>query len=146
MTNCRIFDDQYWERIYEKLSTLIPEYSYPIKNNIENPILFTDRIENWDIILLDNFFPWEQREEPIWNDFLQRYIVRWLKCKIICISDYWKVLLDKYMYWNLVNQKWDILWWITSKNAGEIANIIKPWQEKKELKSDFFSCIFSNNY
>ena len=125
MTNCRIFDDQYWEVMYKKLNTLMPEYDYPIKNNIENPVHFVDKIKNWDVILLDNYFPWEQREEPIWDDFLQRYIDKWLNCKIICISDYWKVLLDKYMFWNLVNEKWDIAWWVTTKDAEDIVKLLK---------------------
>lgn len=125
MTNIRIFDDQYWWRIYKKLNALLPEYNYPIKDDVVSPIPFIDKIKNWDIILLDNYFPWETREEPIWDDFLQLYTDKWLSCKIICISDYWKVLLDKYMFWDSVNQKWDIIWWITTKDAEEMANLLK---------------------
>ena len=125
MNNIRIFDDQYWWKIYKKLNTLLPEYNYPIKEDVVSPIPFIDEIKNWDIILLDNYFPWETWEEPIWDDFLQLYIDKWLRCKIICISDYWKVLLDKYINRDLVNQKWDIIWWTTTKDAEEIANLLK---------------------
>ena len=124
MHNIRIFDDQYGWKIYEKLKTLLPEYNYPIKNNVENPILFVDKIKNWDIILLDNYFPWTQWEEPLWDDFLRLYIEKWLNCKIICISDYWTVLLNRYKNWDLIDKKWDIVWYIPSKDAQKIAKII----------------------
>ena len=124
MTNIRIFDDQYWWIIYKKLSPSGSGFTFPIKGNVASPIPFLDKIKDWDIILLDNYFPWETWEEPLWDTFLQMYLDKWLNCKIICISDYWKVLLDKYVFWNLVNEKWDIIWWVTSKNAKEILSII----------------------
>ena len=125
MTNCRIFDDQYWLIIYEKLKTLLPEYNYPVKENVKSPIPFIDKIKNWDLILLDNYFPWETREEPLWNDFLQIYLDKWLNCKIVCISDYWKALLDKYYNRDLANQNWDIIWWIVSKDPKEVVDLLK---------------------
>ena len=132
MTNIRIFDDQYWWIIYKKLNPLLSEYGYPVKNNIKNPVPFINKIRNWDIILLDNYFPWKTWEEPIWDVFLQLYIKKWLNCKIICISDYWNVLLDRYENWNLVDKRWNIIWYIPSKDVEKIANIIKSWQGKME--------------
>lgn len=125
MTNCRIFEDQYWEKIYKHLSSKITTLNFPIKNNIVSPILFIEEIQNGDIILLDNYFPWEKREEPLWDEFLQKYIEKWLMCKIICISDYWKVLCDKYIGWDLVNKKWDIIWYIPSKEPEEILKLLR---------------------
>ncbi len=132
MINCRIFDDQYWEKIYNWISKVLTKYNFPIKNNVNSPIPFINKILNWDIILLDNYFPWETWEEPIWNDFLQLYIEKWLNCKIICISDYWKVLLDKYISRDLVDQKWDIIWWVPTKDIEEISGIIS-WNLNQEL-------------
>lgn len=125
MTNCRIFEDQYWEKIFKHLSSKITTLNFPIKNNIVSPILFIEEIQNGDIILLDNYFPWEKREEPLWDEFLQKYIEKWLMCKIICISDYWKVLCDKYIGWDLVNKKWDIIWYIPSKEPEEILKLLR---------------------
>ena len=124
MNNIRIFDDQYWWRIYKELNTLLPEYDYPIKEDVVSPIPFIDKIKNWDIILLDNYFPWETWEEPLGDLFLEKYIEKWLNCKIICISDYWKVLLDKYFSWDEVDKKWDIIWYIPSKNSEEILKLL----------------------
>lgn len=121
MTNIRIFDDQYGWKIYRKLNALLPEYNYPVKEDVFSPIPFIDRIKDWDIILLDNYFPWARREEPVWDTFLQLYLEKWLTCKIIWISDYWKVLLDKYMNWDLTNKKWDIIGRVTSKDAEDVA-------------------------
>ena len=125
MVNCRIFDDQYGENIYKHLSSKIATLNFPIKNNIVSPIPFVDQIKKWDIILLDNYFPWETWEEPLGDIFLEKYIEKWLNCKIICISDYWKVLLDKYINRDLVNQKWDIIWYIPSKDCEEILKLLK---------------------
>ena len=124
MNNCRIFDDQYWEKIYNWISKILTECNFPIKNNVNSPIPFIDEIQNWDIILLDNYFPWETREEPLGDVFLEKYIGKWLNCKIICISDYWKVLLDKYLSWEEIDKKWDIIWYITSKNPKKIITYI----------------------
>lgn len=124
MNNIRIFDDQYWEKIYKWISKVLTKYNFPIKNDVDSPIPFIDEIQNWDIILLDNYFPWKTREEPLWDLFLEKYIEKWLNCKIICISDYWKVLLDKYFSWNEVDKKWDIIGYISSKNSEEILELI----------------------
>lgn len=125
MNNIRIFDDQYWWIIYKKLNTLLPKYNYPIKKNVISPIPFINKIQNWDIILLDNYFPWETREESLGDIFLEKYIEKWLSCKIICISDYWKVLLNKYSSWEKVDKKWDIVWYIPSKDSEEILKLLK---------------------
>ncbi len=125
MPNIRIFDDQYWWKIYKKLNTLLPEYNYPIKDDVVSPIPFIDEIKNWDIILLDNYFPWETWEESLWDDFLKLYIEKSLTCKIICISDYWTVLLDKYVNRDLVDKKWDIIGRVTSKDTAEILELLK---------------------
>lgn len=122
--NCRIMDDQYWEKIYSELSNIFSFY-YPIKKNIKSPIAFIDKIQNWDLILLDNYFPWKDWEEPLWDFFLWEYLNKWLKCDIICISDFWKSLIDKYYNWEETNNKWDIKWWCPSKEADDISEIIK---------------------
>lgn len=125
MVNCWIFDDQYWENIYKCLSSNATAFNFPIKNNIVSPTPFIEEIQNWDIILLDNYFPWETREEPIWDKFLEKYIEKWLSCKIICISDYWKVLLDKYSSREEVDRRWDIVWYIPSKEPEKILKFLK---------------------
>ena len=125
MVNCWIFDDQYWERIYKSLGSNVETFNFPIKNNVNSPIPFIDEIKNWDIILLDNYFPWEKWEEPLGDVFLKKYIEKWLSCKIVCISDYWKVLLDKYFSWEYVDKKWDIIWYIPSKEPEEILKLLK---------------------
>lgn len=125
MISCWILDDQYWLKIYNSLSKILSKLEYPIKNNIDNPISIVDEIQNWDIILLDNYFPWNDWEEPLWEKFLEEYTRKWLSCKIICISDYGKVLLDRYTYWDEVYNKWDIIWFVPNKDPNEIINIIK---------------------
>ena len=124
MVNCWIFDDQYWENIYKCLSSNAATFNFPIKNNIVSPIPLIEEIQNGDIILLDNYFPWEKREEPLWAEFLQKYIEKWLMCKIICISDYWKVLLDKYSSREEVDRRWDIVWYIPSKEPEKILKLL----------------------
>lgn len=124
MINCRIMDDQYGENIYNKLSNLRDDFNYPIKWNILSPIAYLDKINDWDIILLDNFFPWETWEEPLWETFLWWYINRQLRCKIICISDYWRRLSDEYLNRNYLSERWDILWFVPDKNGETISKLI----------------------
>ena len=125
MTSIRIFDDQYWWIIYKKLNPSLPGFAFPVKNSVVSPVPFLDKIQDWDIILLDNYFPWETREEPLWDNFLEMYLDKGLNCKIICISDYWKVLLDKYSSREEVDKKWDIVWYIPSKESEKILNLLK---------------------
>ncbi len=124
MKTCRILDDQYWEKIYNEIKYMFPNWEYPIKKNIKTPVPFVDKIKNWDIVLLDNYFPWEWWEEPLWDIFLKELLERWTQVKIICISDYGKVLLEKYEYWNKANKLWIIAWFITSKDGFEIGGIL----------------------
>lgn len=120
----RILDDLYWYRIYERLSSLLPYFEYPIKNNITSPIPYLSNIKNWDIILLDNYFPWEYREEAIWNDFLWQYLKLDLHCKIICLSNVWERIIQRFERWCRVYNRWDIVWFVPSKDAEEIIKIL----------------------
>ena len=123
--NIRILDDMYWERIYEKLHRYLPKQNYPVKDNVNSPIPYLSEIKDWDIILLDNYFPWEYREEPLWDDFLRQYLKLWLNCKIICLSNVWERITQRFEQRCLVNNKWDIYWFVPSKDAKEIADIIR---------------------
>lgn len=40
MQTCRILDDQYGERIYNKMRDLFPEWNYPVKKNVKTPLEF----------------------------------------------------------------------------------------------------------
>lgn len=113
-------DDQYGGDIYEFLNGCNLNLKYPIKTNISSPLPFLDKVKDGDIILLDNFFPWETREEPLWDEFLGKYLNLWLSCKIICISDYGKALIDRYVNRDIAYKKWDIAWWETSKDWERI--------------------------
>ena len=79
---CYIMDDQYWKKLYEGLSTKYKTWDFPIKDNITNPLKYIDDIKNNDLILLDNFFPWETREEPLWAEFLNLLLTKNINCKI----------------------------------------------------------------
>ena len=52
---CWIFDDQYGKKLYEDMKSLYSFLEYPIKDNIKTPLDYIDKIENWDLILLDNY-------------------------------------------------------------------------------------------
>ena len=88
MKNCWIFDDIYWENIYAALKDILPQLNYPISTNIDNPIPYLPEIKEWDFIILDNFFFFDGREQPLWDDFLWQYLKLGYDCKIICISNY----------------------------------------------------------
>lgn len=117
---CWIFDDQYGKKLYEEMKASYSFLEYPVKDNINTPLDYIDKIENWDLILLDNYFPGKQWEEELWDEFLWKYLELWLKCKIICISDYGKKLLEKFYNWEMVNNKWDIIYRCPSKNIKDI--------------------------
>ena len=46
MTNCWIFDDIYGESICLELKEILPQLSYPITKNIDNPIPYLTEIKN----------------------------------------------------------------------------------------------------
>lgn len=117
---CYIMDDQYWENIYKWLSKYFPNINFPIKKNIKSPLDYADEVSNDDIILLDNYFPGETREEPLWAYFLEKLHKRKINCKIICISDYWKRLIDQYFEREQAYNDWIILWFETDKNAESV--------------------------
>lgn len=117
---CFIMDDQYWKDIYTWLKKYFPHYDFPIKENIKSPLEYADKINDEDIVLLDNYFPWETREEPLWAYFLDKILERKINCKIICISDYWKRLVDQYFEREQAYNDWMILWFETDKNAESV--------------------------
>ena len=127
MVTCWILDDIFWARIYEKLSKIMPELSYPIQDNVDSPIPYLADIKSGDIILLDNYFPWDYREEPLWDDFLWQYLKLWYDCKIICLSNVWERVVQRFEQWCRTYNKWDIIWFVSNKDVSEIANILK-WE------------------
>ena len=124
MVNCWIFDDIFWEKIYREMSNILPQFKYPIKTNINNPIPFLTDIKEWDIIVLDNFFFFEWREQPLWDDFLWQYLKLNYKCKIVCISNYWEKNIQRFTCWYKTYCKWDIVWFIPNKSWKDIADLI----------------------
>lgn len=124
MINCWIFDDIYWEQIYYKLKEILPKLEYPIKTNIDNPIPYLNKIQDWDIIILDNFFFREWREQSLWDDFLRQYLKLWYKCKIICISNYWEKNVRRFPQRYKTYIKWDIIGFVPNKNWKAIAELI----------------------
>jgi hypothetical protein len=113
-------DDQYWKNIYKELSKIFPDEDFPIKENIKDPLKYSEKINDNDIVLLDNYFPWEWREEPLWAHLLEKLLERKVNCKIICISDYWKRLLEQYDEWEQAYNDWLILWFAPDKNANTV--------------------------
>lgn len=98
------------------MKTLYPSFVYPIRNNVKSPLPYIDKIQDGDLIILDNYFPWDWGwESELWDIFLWEYLKKWLECKIICISDYGKTLVDKFCNWDIVNQNGDIIWWYPDK-------------------------------
>ena len=132
MANCWIFDDIYWEQIYGELKELLPKLKYPVKTSIDNPIPYLREIQNWDIIILDNFFFWMWREQPLGEDFLRQYLKLGYECKIICISNYWEKNIQRFPEWYKTYHKWDIIWFVPTKKPEEIANLILSLQETFE--------------
>ena len=124
----RILDDLHWKEIYEDLKILLPWFTYPIKKDIKDPMPYLGKIRNWDIILLDNYFDWW--EWPLWNDFLEEYLNNNLNCMIVSISDFWEKLIDKFENWKKVNEKGDVIWWITTKKWKDIWTFLKKYLNK----------------
>ena len=121
---CYIMDDQYWKVIYEGLSKIYQDRDFPIKENINNPLEFLNNIKENDLILLDNFFPWETREEPLWAEFLNKLIEKNITCKVICISDYWKLLIDRYFERDQAVNDWIVIWFAPDKSVNSIKEIL----------------------
>ena len=130
MTTCYILDDQYWGKIYGELEKVLPEREFPVKENIYNPLSYLDEIiaKKPEFILLDNYFPWETREEALGEEFLEQCLANNIKTNIICISDYGKKLLDRYFSRDTANQKWLIKGRVNSKDGKQIASLLsKIW-------------------
>jgi len=127
MATCYIPDDQYGNKIYEELEQVLPERDFPIKENVYNPLPYVDEIEakKPDYILLDNYFPWENREEALGDEFLSELLARQIKTKIVCISDYGKKLLERYYAREHAYQQGLITGRVSSKNGSEIARILQ---------------------
>jgi len=104
---------------------MIPWWVYPVKTDVLDPLPYLEKIKDWDIILLDNYFDWW--ESPLWNDFLKLYLKKWLLCKIVSISDFWEKLIDMFEYWKLANNSWDVIWWITTKKWKDIWVFLKDY-------------------
>jgi hypothetical protein len=132
MTNCWIFDDIYWERIYNELNGIITFFSYPITTNVDNPIPYLSDIKNWDFIILDNFFFWEWREQPLWDDFLWQYLKLKYKCKIIFISNYGEKNIQRFPQRYKTYCKWDIIWFVPSKGWKQISDLILNYLYKEK--------------
>ena len=136
MTNCWILDDIYWESIFHELKEILPNLNYPIQNNVDNPIPYLPKIKNWDFIILDNFFFWEWREQPLWDDFLWQYLKLGYKCKIICISNYGEKNIQRFPQRYKTYCKWDIIWFVPNKNAKDISDIILYHIELEKLENN----------
>lgn len=126
MKICYILDDQYWQKIYEDLKTELTDWDFPIKENIYNPLSYLDEIidRKPDYILLDNFFPWETREEALGEEFLAKIIEKKLKTNIICISDYGQKLTERYFAREEATNIWLIKWRERSKDGKKMLDLI----------------------
>lgn len=116
-------EDIWWDEIIWNLRLKNPEFEMPIITNTFNLLKYLEMIieKSEDaIILLDNYFPTTSYPEALWNDLLLELLKTWKDFKIICISDYWKKLLDEYEGWKEANEKWWILDWCVNKDANEI--------------------------
>jgi len=128
MKKCWIFDDLYWEKIYQEVSGIYPELDYPITKNITNPLPYLTQIEDWDIILLDNYFPSWSWEAPLGDDFLKWYLEMNKNAPIISISNCSTTsLLQRFEYREQAAISWKIKWRIRSKDGFEIAFILKEY-------------------
>lgn len=123
MQTCWILDDQYGEKIYKEIRHLFPNWNYPVKKNIVNPLEFVDKIQNWDIILLDNYFPWNWWEEALGGVFLWELMQKKKKVRIVCISDYGERLLERYDNWKKAYKNGLIINFIKSKDGFEIGEV-----------------------
>ncbi len=127
MQICRILDDQYGEKIYKEIRHLFHDWNYPVTKNIQTPLEFVNKIQDWDIILLDNYFPWKWWEEALGDDFLWELMQKKKKVRIVCISDYGEKLLERYDNWGKAYQGWLIFGFVKSKDGFEIGEILIPY-------------------
>lgn len=128
--NIFVFDDKYWEKISTWLVSLFSKSNdsiwIPIQKNITDPLVYLDDIKKWDIILLDNWFIQDHWfEEEYWEYFLKEIFIRWYDNIILSISDNTKDMLSTFEYWNTLDKKWQIHWYIISKDVNEIYDVLK---------------------
>ena len=123
----RILDDIYGKNIYEGLKRLLPNFEYPVKDNINSPIPYLWEIKDWDIVCLDNWFPWEYWEEPLWDDFLRQYLRLWKSFHIICLSNVWQNIIKRHEQRCKVYNQWDIIWFAPNKDPRDIVDIINEY-------------------
>ena len=123
MQTCRILDDQYGEKIYKEIRHLFPDWDYPVKKNVLTPLEFIDEIQDWAIILLDNYFPWKWWEEALGDDFLKELMQKKKQVRIVCVSDYGERLLERYEYWKEAYEKGLIIGFVKSKDWFEIGEL-----------------------
>ena len=116
METCWILDDQYGDKIYKEIRYFFPDWDYLVKKNIINPLEFVDKIQNWDIILLDNYFPWKWWEEALGDDFLKELMQKKKKIRIVCISDYGEKLLERYEYRKEAYEKGLVIGFVKNKD------------------------------
>lgn len=132
MKNCRILGSKYWTKIYKTVNSVLPFLNYPVKENVLTPLPYVDQILEWDILVLDNTFPWRYWEEALWDRFLELYLAQWIKAKIICISDFWHMITEKHKFRNEAQKRWDIIWRFSKKDAKWIANFLKEYVKTLE--------------
>lgn len=123
MQTCWILDDQYGEKIYKEIRHLFPDWDYPVKKNVLTPLEFIDEIQDWAIILLDNYFPWKWWEEALGDDFLKELMQKKKQVRIVCVSDYGERLLERYKYWKEAYEKGLIIGFVKSKDWFEIGEL-----------------------
>ena len=120
-----ILDDLHWKEIYQDLKDMLPCYTYPIKKDVLDPLPYLKKIKDEDIVLLDNYF--DGRDCPLWDTFLGEYLKLWFNYKIVSISDFWEKLIWMFENWSKVNEKWNIVWWVTSKKWKDIWKFLKSY-------------------
>ena len=114
----------YWEKIYSEVSEVLKDCDFPVKECVMNPIPYLSDIKDWDVIVLDNYFPTEFWEWPLWEDFLWQYLKLWLRCHIICVSNVWERIIKRFEQRCRTYNQWDILWFVPSKSWDEITDLI----------------------
>jgi len=126
MATCYILDDQYGEKLYEELEQELPDRDFPVKGNIYNPLSYLEEIleKKPEVILLDNYFPGETREEALGEEFLGQLLERRIQTQIICISDYGQKLLERFFSREEAYEKGFIKGRVASKDGKEIAKIL----------------------
>jgi len=126
MKTCYILDDQYGSKIYKELEQTLPEWDFPVKENILNPLSYLNEIiaKKPEMILLDNYFPGETWEEALGEEFLAQLLTKKLKTKIICISDYGRKLMERYFAREEAYHKGIIHGRVSSKDWKEIARLM----------------------